>query len=163
MTGMTTKTFLVAALMLHAAPLSAQLSRSRFGGIPLWVDSAMRAAGLDQQFMLSSELNPVYAVGDFDRDGLFDLAIEVKDRVGLRCGLVIIHRVDRSVHVVGAGRPVGNGTDQLSCGSWGVQPAQHSYRDAIFSPDLLYVAGWQRDHRGWLIWNDKVYTWVAWE
>jgi len=112
--------------------------------------------------MLSSELNPVYAVGDFDRDGLFDLVLEVKDRGGLRCGIAILHRIDRSVHIVGAGRPVGNGKEEVSCRvGWGVQPAHYSHRDGTSSPDLLYVvAEW--DQGGWLVWNGTTYVWVAW-
>jgi len=158
MTAMSTKLLLTAVLMLQAFPASAQLSRSTFGGIPLWADSAVRTAGL----MLSSELNPVYAVGDFDRDGLFDLVLEIKDRGALRCGIAILHRMDRSVHIVGAGRPVGNGKDQVSChGGWGVQPAQYSHRHGTSSPDLLYVVA-GRDHGGWLLWNGTTYVWVAW-
>ena len=159
MMDMTTKLLLATVLMLQTLPASAQLSRSTFGGIPLWADSAVRAAGL----MLSSELNPVYAVGDFDRDGLLDMVLEVKDRGGLRCGIAILHRIDRSVHIVGAGRPVGNGKDEVSCrGGWGVQPAQYSHRDGTLSPDLLYVVA-GRDQSGWLVWNGTTYTWVAWD
>ena len=71
--------------------------------------------------------------------------------------------MDNSVHIVGAGRPVGNGKDEVSCpGGWGVQPAQHSHRDGTFSPDLLYVdTGWDRG--GWLVWNGTTYIWVAWD
>src|SRR6267378_5748380 len=158
MNAMTAKLLLATVLTLQAFPASAQLSGSTFGGIPFWADSALRAAGL----MLSSELNPVYAVVDFDRDGLSDLVVEVKDRGTLRCGIAILHRIDRSVHIVGAGRPVGNGKDEVSCRvGWGVQPAQHSRRDGTFSPDLLYlVAGWDRG--GWLVWNGTTYVWVAW-
>ena len=89
-------------------------------------------------------------------------SLEVKDRGGLRCGIAILHRIDRSVHIVGAGRPVGNGKDEVSCRvGWGVQPAQHSHRDGTSSPDLLYVvAGW--DQGGWLVWNGTTYVWVAW-
>ena len=88
--------------------------------------------------------------------------LEVKDRGGLRCGIAILHRIDRSVHIVGAGRPVGNGKDEVPCRvGWGVQPAHYSHRDGTSSPDLLYVvAEW--DQGGWLVWNGTTYVWVAW-
>src|SRR5690242_4537707 len=76
------------ALALGAVPARAQESRTTFGGLPHWADSALRAGGLDQRFRLSSVLNPVYEVGDFDRDGLIDVAVEVKDPGALRCGLM---------------------------------------------------------------------------
>ena len=75
---MAAKTVLTVALILHVSTASAQLSQSTFGGIPLWADSALRTAGLDHRFVLTSSLNPVYGFGDFDRDGLVDIAVEVK-------------------------------------------------------------------------------------
>ena len=65
---MAAKTVLTLGFVLQVATASAQLSPSTFGGIPLWADSALRTAGLDQRFMLTSKLNPVFALGDFDRD-----------------------------------------------------------------------------------------------
>ena len=163
MTHMTTKILIACALTLQALPLSAQLSNSTFGGLPPWAESALHGAGLDQQVMLSSQLNPVYAVGDFDRDGLLDMAVEVKDRSGLRCGIAILHRIDGSAHLVGAGRPVGNGKVEVSCrGGWGMQAAQFSHREGTESRDLLYVLeGLNRG--GWLVWNGTTYVWVAWD
>src|SRR5207249_10174832 len=131
---------LAAALLLHAATGSAQLSPNTFGGIPLWADSALRAGGLDQLFKLSSTLNPVYAFGDFDRDGLIDVAVEIKDTGGLRCGVAIVHRIDLSVHIIGAGQPIGNGKDELRClGSWSVVPAGPEHRHRALGPVLLYI------------------------
>ena len=159
MEAMRTTLLLATALTLQAVPVSALLSQSTFGGMPLWADSAVRAAGL----MPSSELNPVYAVGDFDRDGLLDVALEVKDRVSLRCGIAILHRIDRSVHIVGAGRPVGDGKNEVPCRvGWGMQPAQYSHRDGISSPDLLYVVT-RHDQAGWLVWNGTTYVLVPWD
>src|SRR2546423_13826954 len=107
MTDMIVRVLLAAAL-LGVTPARAQLSRHTFGGLPRWADSALIAAGLGRPFTLSSQLNPAYEFADFDGDGLSDLAVEIKD-TGLRYGVAIVHRIDRSVHVVGAGRPVGDG------------------------------------------------------
>src|SRR5258706_15719472 len=105
--GMTTKTLLVACLVCCGAPASAQLSSTTFGGVPLWADSALRAAGLNQRFALSSTLNPAVAFGDFDHDGLVDVAGEVQGTGG--CGIAIAHRIDRSVPILGARPPGGDG------------------------------------------------------
>ena len=155
---MITKILLAAILIFQAAPASAQLSSSTFGGIPLWADSALRAAGLNQRFMLTSTLNPVYGFGDFDRDGLVDIAVEVKDASGLRCGIAITHRIDRSVHIVGAGEPVGNGKNELACGRWSVEAGRH--RHSGVSADLLYVVD-PGSQSGWVVWDGRSYVWVG--
>jgi hypothetical protein len=162
-TVMTSKALLTIALLVGGAPASAQLSRRTFGGLPRWADSALVAAGLGQRFVLSSELNTIYEFGDFDRDGLLDVAVQIKDTGGLRHGIAIVHRIDRSVHVVGAGRPIGNGKDQLNWrASWGVASLRPAPGHARFGSDLLYISqpdapgGWG----GWVVWDGRDYVWM---
>src|SRR2546429_9038288 len=111
MAVMTLKALLPIALLVTVAPASAQLSRRTFGGLPFWADSALVASGLGQRFILSSELNTIYEFGDFDRDGLLDVAVEIKDTGGRRYGIALVHRIERSGHVVGAGQTIGHGED----------------------------------------------------
>src|SRR2546427_2845152 len=137
MAVMTLKALLPIALLVTVAPApaSAQLSRRTFGGLPSWADSALVASGLGQRFIPSSELNTIYEFGDFDRDGLLDVAVEIKDTGGLRYGIAIVHRIDRSVHVVGAGQPIRNGKHQLNWrASWGVASPRHVRGDGGFCP-----------------------------
>jgi len=150
------KTLLVACLVLHASPANAQLSSSTFGGIPLWADSALRMAGLNRRFALTSTLNPLFAFGDFDRDGLVDVAVEVK---GGGCGIAIVHRIDRSVHIVGAGTQIGGGKSQIACGRWGVESARHQHRQGGFRHDLLFATD-AGAHSGWLVWDGYSYVWI---
>jgi len=150
------KAGLVFALSLLTVAARAQLPMATFAGIPLWADSALRSAGLGSRFRLSSDLNPQYALGDFDRDGLLDLAIEIMDTGGLRCGLAIVHRVDKSVHLVGAGQPVGNGKDQFDCfATWGVSRGGTRHSRA----DLLFIAD-RGARAGFVVWDGKSYVWV---
>ena len=158
--GMAIKSLLAAAVLwLGPAAASAQLSQRSFGGIPLWADSALRAVGLDQLFKLSSTLNPVYAFGDFDRDGLLDVAVEIKDAGGLRCGVAITHRIDGSVHIVGAGEALGSEAKELACGRWGVHAGPDGHRPVGFSADLLYVAA-AHGQSWWVVWNGRSYVYV---
>ena len=149
----------LAVALLGVTPAAAQISRTTFGGLPRWADSALVAAGLGRQFTLASQLNPVYAFGDFDGDGFFDVAVEIKDTGGLRYGIAIVHRIDRSVHVVGAGEPVGNGKDQLSQrASWGVSSPRHGRHRAV-GRDVLYISQ-PGAHDGWLAWDGRTYVWM---
>src|SRR6266576_2466949 len=150
----------LAVALLGVTPAAAQLSRTTFGGLPRWADSALIAAGLGRQFTLSSQLNPAYEFGDFDGDGFFDVAVEIKDSGGLRYGIAIVHRTDRSVRVVGAGRPVGNGKDQLNWrASWGVASPRHVRGYGGFGRDLLYI-NQPGAPSGWVVWDGRAYVWM---
>ncbi len=151
------KASLALALSLAAVTARAQVPLATFAGIPLWADSALRSGGLGSRFRLSSDLNPQFALGDFDRDGLLDLAIEIMDTGGLRCGLAIIHRVDKSVHMVGAGQPIGNGKDRIDCfTSWTVERGGGRHSGGA---DLLFIAEHGRP-AGFVVWDGKAYVWV---
>jgi len=158
MTDMVMRVLLAAAL-LGVTPARAQLSRHTFGGLPRWADSALATAGLGRQFTLSSQLNRTYEFADFDGDGLSDIAVEIKDTGGLRYGIAIVHRSDRSVHIVGAGQPIGNGKDQLSrSASWGVSSPRHG-RHLAFGRDVLFISQ-PGAHDGWLAWDGRGYVWM---
>jgi len=149
----------LAVALLGVTPAAAQISHTTFGGLPRWADSALIAAGLGRQFTLSSQINPAYEFGDFDGDGFFDVAVEIKDTGGLRYGIAVVHRIDRSVHVVGAGRPVGNGKDELSRSArWGVSSLRHA-RHLAFGRDVLFVSQ-PGAHDGWLAWDGRAYVWM---
>src|SRR3989454_9368511 len=152
MAVMTLKALLPIALLVTVAPASAQLSRRTFGGLPSWADSALVASGLGQRFMLSSELNTIYEFGDFDRDGLLDVAVEIKDTGGLRYGIAILHRIDRSVPVVGAGQTIGNEKDQIKWrANLGGAPPPDLRGYSGFGRDLLYI-NQPGAPSGWVVW-----------
>ncbi len=81
-----------------------------------------------------------------------DLAVTVVNRGGSRRGIAIIHQIDRSVRIVGAGQPVGNGRDQLpSTARWAVG-ALLAHRAGVRVEDWHF--------NGWLVWDGRSYVWV---
>src|SRR6058998_1058838 len=132
MAVMTLKALLPIALLVTVAPASAQLSQRTFGGLPFWADSALVASGLGQRFILSSELNTIYEFGDFDRDGLLDVAVEIKDTGGL-----LNWRA-----------------------SWGVASPRHVRGYGGFGRDLLYI-NQPGAPSGWVVWDGRAYVWMT--
>lgn len=138
-----------AVLMLASSALHAQWFSRLSSPLPLWADSALAKAGFWGRYDLSSRVSPQIAFGDLDDDGLWDVALAIVDKGGRRRGLAIVHQIDRSVYVVGAGQPLGNGRDQVS--AWGIG-------NLIGHREGVRVVEWHLS--GWFVWNGRAYVWV---
>lgn len=133
----------IAAVVLVAGATCA----SGQGMLPSWADSAFRASpAAGMRFSLTSA---VYT-GDFDGDGLQDVVMEIRSE-GLDRGLVIIHHIDRSVHILGAGHDVGDGNGEIR--DWEVVRLRHG-KDAI-------QVSRRTGPGGLLVWDGQAYRWVA--
>jgi hypothetical protein len=138
--------------LICTGPLAAQ-GLENASGIPLWADSALRKASVPGQYNLSSTINPAMQSGDFDGDGFLDVAVQIVPAGNRLRGLAIVHRIDCSVHIVGAGKPLGNGKNELPpSADWAVEN-RWPYRDVV------RVDGWGTTH-GWIAWNGESYVWV---
>ncbi len=117
--------------------------------VPPWADSALTKTGFWGGYDYTSRLNPEVAYGDLDGDGLWDVAFGIVDKGGRRHGVVIVNQIDRSVHILGAGQPLGNGRNEFV--NWGLAEL------------LGYRAGvrvWDWHLSGWFVWNGRTYAWV---
>jgi hypothetical protein len=147
------KILLAASLLVIGASALNGQSISRFNSaLPLWADSALIRSGFWANYDLSSRASPVVDFADLDGDGLPDVVAEIVDKGSHRRGLVIVHQVDHSVHVVGAGQDLGGGRDQLPEGaSWGLGQLL-GHRGGV------RVNAWHAN--GWIVWNGQSYVWV---
>jgi len=150
---MPTKPFLAAsAFLLLSSALDAQWLSRMNSPLPLWADSALVQTGFWGRYDLTSRTNPQVAAGDLDGDGLWDVAVSIVDNGGRRRGIAIVHQIDRSVHIVGAGQPIGNGHDELpSNGEWGVG-------ELLGHHSGIRIVDWHTS--AWLVWNGRSYVWV---
>jgi hypothetical protein len=147
------KTLLVASLFVMSANALHGQSLSRFNSaLPPWADGALTKSGFWATYDLSSRTSPTVEFADLDGDGLADIVAEIVDRNGHRRGLVIVHQLDRSVHIVGAGQDLGASRDRLPDGSsWGMgQLLGHRVG--------VRVNAWHAN--GWIVWNGQSYLWV---
>ncbi len=138
-----------AALIFASSGLHAQSISRLNSPLPLWADSALAKAGFWGAYEFSSRTSPRVEFGDLDGDGLWDVAIAIVDKSGRRGGLAIVHHLDRSVHIVGAGQPLGNGRDQFS--DWGLG-------SLIGHRAGVRVVDWHET--GWIVWNGQTYVWA---
>ena len=105
-----------AALILWAAghATADELSAAQWSSLPVWVRDAMTKGDPASRYAPCLCLNPFYQRGDFDGDGQADYAVLVTNRRDGKRGIAIVHRRDRSVHVIGAGHPLGAGGDDFT-------------------------------------------------
>ncbi|HKR54886.1 MAG TPA: hypothetical protein VJS20_01190 [Gemmatimonadales bacterium] len=133
-------------LISTAVPSAAQVVPA---DMPAWADSDFRHSPQFSGYDYES-LSPGMALADFDGDGWDDVAIEIKSRDGLQRGLALIHYVDGSVHILGAGQNVGDGKDEIR--DWSVFYLRH-HKAAIWV-SRAFAPG------GSLSWDGQVYRWV---
>ncbi|PYP58500.1 MAG: hypothetical protein DMD40_05365 [Gemmatimonadetes bacterium] len=146
---MTSRAFLLpAVLVLLASTVRAQWA-SRSSAVPLWADSALTKAGFWAGYDFTSRVSPEIAYGDLDGDGLWDIALGIVDKAGRRHGVAIVNQIDRSVHILGAGKPLANGRVEFS--DWSLAELL-GYRAGV------RVLDWHAS--GWFVWNGQTYVWV---
>jgi hypothetical protein len=146
---MTIRSLVLTAILLVASnPLPGQWA-SRSSPVPLWADSALTKAGFWAGYDFTSRINPVIAYDDLDGDGLWDLALGIVDKGGRHRGVAIVNQIDRSVHIVGAGQPLGNGRNEFA--NWGLG-------ELLGHRVGVRVEDWHQ--HGWIVWNGRTYVWV---
>ena len=107
---------LLAGLLLaaaSAAALAAEPSYVQRYTLPDWSQPQLQAEAFAQRYVLDAYLNPYCLHGDFDGDGKGDFALFVRDRAQQRIGIAFLHQAGEAPVVVGAGREVGNGSDDF--------------------------------------------------
>jgi len=145
---MTSRPFLPALLIIVASTLQAQWA-SRSSPVPLWADSALTKAGFWAGYDFTSRISPEIAVADLDGYGLWDIALGIVDRGGRRHGVAIVNQIDRSVHILGAGKLLANGRAEFS--NW-------SLDELLGNRAGVHVL--DRHASGWFVWNGQTYVWV---
>lgn len=146
---MTIRSLVLTAILLVASNALPGQWASRSSPVPLWADSALTRAGFWAGYDFTSRINPVIAYDDLDGDGLWDVALGIVDKGGRHGGVAIVNQIDRSVHIVGAGQPLGNGRTEFS--SWGLG-------ELLGHRVGVRVEDWHQ--RGWIVWNGRTYVWV---
>ena len=130
--------------------------------LPEWAAGSIHGSPALAPFEVVYRLNPYYQQGDFDGDGRLDLAVLIRRRTTHQEGVVIVHRSDLSVHVVGAGRALGNGGDDFSwLDQWFVQERSVLHDARARGRDVLYV-GKSESGGGLIWWNGRAYMWAQW-
>jgi len=91
-----------------------ELSYAERSCLPEWVARALEARDIAARYTPSAWLNPFALRARLDADTLADYAVTaIENRSGKR-GVLIVHRGDLSVHVVGAGAEMGAGGDDFA-------------------------------------------------
>jgi predicted small lipoprotein YifL len=123
--------------------------------LPAWAVERAERDGSAAGLVPSTDLNPFYQSGDFDGDGLLDIAILVAARATGELGVLFVHGGATATRLVGAGVDFGNGgTDFEWMTNWRVVPRQLRAANA----DALEVIKLE-SASGLIHWTGSAYAW----
>lgn len=104
--------FLVLARSDHSA--GAVIDFVTLASLPPALRESFEKSPQAKRYAFSVHINPFYLHGDFDGDGEPDTAVLIKDRATGKSGIAIFHGKAKRLVIVGAGRGLGNGSDDFS-------------------------------------------------
>ncbi|MFO0706358.1 MAG: hypothetical protein U0412_05855 [Nitrospira sp.] len=133
--------------------------------LPPWALSILEEKSVASAYALSTRLNPYFLHGDFNGDGELDVAVLVVRKATGQQGIAILHAGERTAHVVGAGRAVGNGGEDFSwLDAWSVvvkRPIQQGAtgkKSPVLRGDALLVQKLE-SASALLYWDGAAYRW----
>jgi hypothetical protein len=130
--------------------------------LPTWAGSEIRRLDLERNYEIIEPVEPVFQMGDFDGDAKPDMACVVRNRSSGKTGVLILHRAGGGAHVLGAGRPFGNGGDDWTwMGAWRVIATTELPRGLSKGKDALVVEK-PESAGGALYWTGSEYAWMQW-
>ena len=146
----------------QVALLNTEASEYTTTNLPRWAYTVLRDGGYLQRYELFLQLNPFFQSGLFDGDSLVDVAVQITDRNSGKRGIALIHRGDKSVHVLGVGTAFGNGGDDFSwIWQWSTEDRDILQDSLAIGRQALYVG--KGDSAGGMIWwNGSMYVWTQW-
>jgi hypothetical protein len=92
---------------------AAEIDPVTLASLPPYVKEIFDKAAEARSHAISTHINPYYLQGDFNGDGQLDSAILVVEKRTGKKGVAIIHSGSRRLHLFGAGRDWGNGSDDF--------------------------------------------------
>lgn len=144
---------------------AAELESIALASLPPNVREAFDKSPEAKLYAISTSINPYYLHGDFNGDGQFDTAILVVERRTGKKGVVIIHGGSRRLHLFGAGRDWGNGSDDFpGLSAWYVyrrgqvdQGATDKLPPRLVASALMLIK--TESASALLYWDGKRYRW----
>jgi hypothetical protein len=138
-------------------------SAEQLQDVPREVERAIINGRLAKDYELSFHVKPLYLRGDFNGDAKADVAVLVKQHPTGKLGIAIIHGGTDKVTILGAGTPIGNGSDDFEwMDSWKIQAKDHA-TDGTSVPKLrgdALLVNKSEAASALIYWNGKRYVWL---
>ena len=108
--------------------------------LPRLASTVLGRDTLAARYDLFLGLNPYYQRGLLDGDTIPDVAVQILERATGKRGIAIIHGVDSTVHILGAGTAFGTGGDDFKfLWVWRVEPRGEGADSLSVGRDVLYL------------------------
>jgi hypothetical protein len=157
--------FFGAVVYHHAA--AQELSWEEMQNIPIWAKPVLTGPEFTKDYFLSTRLNPFQLQGDFNGDGVIDIAVLTTRRSTGAQGIAVLHAGASQATIIGAGHAVGNGGDDFSwMGAWSVYtkgPVHQSVYEGQGPPPQLrgdaFLVEKLESASGIVYWDGTAYRW----
>ena len=127
------------------------------------VKRALANGAFARDYDISSRVNPSFLHGDFDGDGIMDVAAFVKQRSTGKFGIAIVHGANNKVTILGAGTAIGNGGDNFEwMDSWEIYSKDRATKGTSapkLRGDAILVSK-SEAASALIYWNGKRYVWL---
>ncbi|MCR8560663.1 hypothetical protein KXD93_23610 [Mucilaginibacter sp. BJC16-A38] len=102
------KYLVIIVLVITSIPTHAQAST-----LPQWFLTSFKRHHLNDRYEIKSNLKPTFLQGDFNGDGVNDIAALVTEKKTHKGGILLIHGCTDQWFVFGAGTDFGSGSDDF--------------------------------------------------
>lgn len=133
--------------------------------VPAWLTGALQKSSFAKQYELAKWIKPIIQNGDFNGDGVGDVALLIVEKSTKRKGVLIVHGKTGRLDFLGAGHKLGNGGDDFAwMDKWEVYKKNRIRRSVNETPPPTMVGDGllltkSEAASGLVYWDGKRYQW----
>ncbi|WP_146903145.1 hypothetical protein [Adhaeribacter aerolatus] len=152
-------------LFFSCSPVNtpAELPKIKLEELPKWTWPVIGDTTFKEQYEFNFRINPFYLQADFDKDGISDIAILIKEKKSGKTGLAILRNGHTQPSLFGAGQ-VGSygGDDWAWLRTWKTETILPAGSGVQTAGDVLILFLQEKEQRvPWLFWDGRSWQWKA--
>jgi hypothetical protein len=151
---------------------SSKTSLRSVESLPTWFRSQAVLHDYDGIYSVSGAVDPNFLEADFNGQGHLDIAVFIVETKSLKKGILIQHREDNTMHILGAGTSIGTFDDFSWMDHWQIN-MDSTAEETVFSENFDIVGSKtvqitniaievssRESPSNLIVWNETKYFWI---